>query len=697
MADSEELSEFDIEMNNIKDPKDENIYEPLYKVMTDNKIAVSKKEGKLWYERLQIAKHETAGLRQSWKHISDVYKGENKPNEDINKKRLRLDEQDKTFENILWSNTNAISRETIMKLPHIELTGRREDMAMTCTAYEHFINCYMEQVGNCGLNMKEKLIKTDICAQLTNKGVIRLDWVDKINSDILRDEVSRIEAQLAECKTMEQIKDLEGKLYAINEKLEGSGFDGAQLTLVNPEYLFIDPNSQLESGLDADWMIEERLEYEHILKAKYASKEGTVYAGRESQISAESEMTKDSYMRDQDYDSDYILGGNGQQYVKEEKLKTVKVYYIWDRLKKRVYLYQDGSWDYPLWVWNDPYGLRQFFPYYILHYNVNPVDSNTMSEAAYYLPLMNSLNKINSQIDMARDRAFNVTLVNRRARLEEKDLQNMTNGKPGFVQVDIPEGSKIQDVFMGMPTSGFDNQLLFNKTDIYSVVQKMCSADAISRGEEYKTNTTNQAIQQYSQGRKVIVGIRIDRIMNYYIRLVRDIMYLALNKFDIDDILKYCSGQDAQQISMNKIDVYDPDLHFQADDTIEPTAAMKKQEAAQLAQLFGQFASASPAIIVVVLKMMSRAFNEIVITDEDWQMIMQGFQQQQEAQQQQAQMQQAQMQQQQQQADLKAQGMMQKNQMAQQQGQMKLQQQQNNMRQQAAKQQAAMVNQAAAY
>ena len=43
MADSEELSEFDIEMNNIKDPKDENIYEPLYKVMTDNKIAVSKK------------------------------------------------------------------------------------------------------------------------------------------------------------------------------------------------------------------------------------------------------------------------------------------------------------------------------------------------------------------------------------------------------------------------------------------------------------------------------------------------------------------------------------------------------------------------------------------------------------------------------------------------------------------------------
>lgn len=686
MASIEELTEFDEEMQSIKDPKQENTYEPLYKMMADNKIAVSKKEGMLWYERLQMAKHETSGLRQSWKHIMDVYKGEGKPNEDLNKKRLRLDEQDKTFENLLWSNTNGISRETIMKLPHVELTGRREDMAQTCTAYEHFINCYMEQTGNCGLNMKEKLIKTDISAQLTNKGIIRLDWIDKINGDMLRDEVSKIEMQLSQCKSMEQIKELEGKLYAINEKLEGSGFDGAQLTLVNPEYLFIDPNSQLESGLDADWMIEERLEYEHILKAKYGTKEGTVYAGDKSQISAESEATKDSYMRDQDYDSDYILGGNGQQYVKEEKLKTIKTYYVWDKLKKRVYLYQDGSWDYPLWVWNDPYGLKQFFPYYILHYNVNPVDSNTMSEAAYYLPLMNSINKINSQVDLARDRAFNVTLVNRRARLEEKDLQNMTNGKPGFVHVDIPEGNKIQDVLSSMPTNGFDNQLLFNKNDVYSMIQKMCSADVISRGEEYKTNTTNGAIQQYTQGRKVIIGIRVDRIMSFYIRLVKDILFLALQKFDMEDLLKYCDGNDAQTINMNKIDVYDPDLHFQADDTVEPTAASKKQEAVQLAQLFGQFASASPAIIIVVLKMMSRAFNEIVITDEDWQMIFQGFQQQQEMQAQQAQMQQAQMAQQQQMADAKLQGQMQKNDLAQQRGQMQL-----------AQQQANAVNQAAAY
>lgn len=42
-------------------------------------------------------------------------------------------------------------------------------------------------------------------------------------------------------------------------------------------------------------------------------------------------------------------------------------------------------------------------------------------------------------IDKARDRAFNVSLVDRRSRVDEKTIQNITNGKPGAVFVDVPE------------------------------------------------------------------------------------------------------------------------------------------------------------------------------------------------------------------------------------------------------------------
>mgnify|MGYP001553127826 CR=1 FL=1 len=42
----------------------------------------------------------------------------------------------------------------------------------------------------------------------------------------------------------------------------------------------------------------------------------------------------------------------------------------------------------------------------------------------------------------------------------------------------------------------------------------------------------------------------------------------------------------------------------------------------------GQFASAAPVAILVALKVMERAFDEVVIRDEDWQMIIQSIEQQ---------------------------------------------------------------------
>lgn len=604
-----ETSEFDKEMNKLEEKEE---YVPLYK-MLPNKIAVSKKEGCLWRDRLDVARKVTEELRESWDNIIRVYKGQDKPDDELEKKRLRMDEQVKTFENLVWANTNGVSRETVMKLPKVEVScdnGEDEEIAKS---YEKLINNYMGQIGNCGLNCKEKLQKADICAQLTNRGIWRLDWVDKIDRDLISRQIEELEGQLAECKDVEQIKDIEGKLYGLNERLEDSGFDGAQITLVNPCCLFIDPNSQLESGLDADWMIEERTEYEHVLKAKY----GNVVGDEE-----ETEKVK--------YDDDYVLGENQEVEVRAGRLRTVRVYYVWDKLKRRVYLYEDGKWDKPLWAWHDPYGLKQFFPYYILSYNQSVTDNRMMSEVAYYLPLVNSINKINSQVDKARDRAFNVTLVDRNLKLEEKDLQNMTNGKPGYVQVSPREGMRIMDCVAGMPTPGTENQMLLDKNNLYAMISKMSSADVITRGEEYKTNTTNGAIAQYTQGKKVIIGIKVDKLISFYIRVCKDVLKLCLDKFDMADLLKWVGSYEAQVINEKRVDVWSPDLKFTGDDTIEPTAAAKKQEALQLTQMMGQFAGASPAIVPVVLKMLSRAFNEMVITDEDWRMIIQGFEQQQQ-------------------------------------------------------------------
>lgn len=604
------------EVENLDKQSDE--YVPLYKMIANNKIAISKKEGVLWYQRLQFARKRMDKLAKEWEENVDTYMGQNKPWSDKNKKDLRLENKEFDYENLVWSNTNAINRETIMKLPHIELTAKNKSTEMLASPLENALNKYLGLIGNNGVNMKEKLKKADIGAQLTNRGIIRLDWNDTINADSVKSEMAEIEKQLSHSGLkLETVKELEGKLFALNEQLEESGMSGLQLTLVDPRNLFIDPNSQLETGLDADWMIEKRTELKSVLQAKYGTEEGTVYAGEKSDISSM-----------QDSKVDDIFGEEEDPVRKASESQNVTVYYVWDKLKKRVYLYEDGRWDYPLWVWEDPYQLVQFFPYFILSYNTAPYDNMGLAECSYYLPIQNQINDVNSKLKQARDRAFNVTVVDSRAKIENKDLQNLTNGKPGYVRVGIPEGKRLQDVVTGMITPGLE-QGLMDKNNLYAVMQKMSSSDPTMRGEEYRTNTTNMAIQQYGGAKKVIIGVRIDSIIGYYIRIAKEVLKLMMERFSITDWSKVLPPEEADVVVGNPVAFQDLNYHFAGDDTVEPTSAMKKQEAVQLSQIMGQFAGATPAITIVMLKLMSRAFNEIVITPEDWDVIFNSLQQQQ--------------------------------------------------------------------
>ena len=613
---------FDEEMASMDKPQ-ETEYQPLYKMVANNKIAVSKKEGTLWYQRLQFAKKQMDQLSEEWELNVQTYMGCQKPRGDNDHKQLRLNEREYDYENLVWSNTNAINRETIMKLPHIELTAKDQMSEPYVIPFEDAINRYLGQIGNNGLNLKEKLKKVDVGAQLTNRGIIRLDWNDVIDGEAVKSEINKIEQQLSEQGLkLETVKSLEGKLFALNEKLEESGMSGLQLTLVDPRNLYIDPNAQLETGLDADWMIERRTELRSIIEAKYGTQEGTVYAGEKSDIGT-----------DQDRAYDYVVGEDERSEMERNKdCQTVTTYYVWDKLKKRVYLYEEGRWDYPLWVWEDPYGLIQFFPYFVLAYNLDPYSNKGLAECSYYLPIQNQINDINSKLKQARDRAFNVTVVDDAARLDDKDLQNFTNGKSGYIKVRVPEGKRLSDVLTPAPTPGLE-QPLMDKSGLYAVMQKMSSSDPTMRGEEYRTNTTNMAIQQYGGAKKIIIGVRIDNIIAYYIRIAKEALKLMIERFTMDDWSKLIGEQEVQQVVGNPVNYEDLKFQWAGDDTVEPTSAMKKQEAVQLAQIMGQFAGATPAITIVMLKLMSRAFNEIVITPEDWEMVFQGINAQQQPQQ----------------------------------------------------------------
>jgi hypothetical protein len=54
---------------------------------------------------------------------------------------------------------------------------------------------------------------------------------------------------------------------------------------------------------------------------------------------------------------------------------------------------------------------------------------------------------------------------------------------------------------------------------------------------------------------------------------------------------------------------------------LKPTARAKKEEALQMGQVLGQFGKAVPATMLIILRMFERAFDEVVITEEDWAML----------------------------------------------------------------------------
>ena len=54
---------------------------------------------------------------------------------------------------------------------------------------------------------------------------------------------------------------------------------------------------------------------------------------------------------------------------------------------------------------------------------------------------------------------------------------------------------------------------------------------------------------------------------------------------------------------------------------LKPTARAKKEEAMQVGQVLGQFGKSVPAAMLVMMRVFERAFDEIVVTQEDWAMI----------------------------------------------------------------------------
>lgn len=626
-------------------------YEPQFKMIGSSKIPVSKAEGKLWETRLKQCRTSMKGLEEHWEKALEYYNIDqvgyrNPGNEDVeyshNKKLIT---QNNCKENLIFTNINGLLPNLYSQNPSVEITPEIEtqENATMATTLERLINIIFQRRITPGINMQPKARKAILNSMLTNRGIIKIGWTNKneMNDKVVED-INLIVKKIQTTKEPKEIEKLEGQLIALNEMVDYSEASCCYAQHVLPTNLFIDPCALEQDGSDAKWMIERTLLPTNWLRAKYGEeKDGEVRSiYNPEQVLKINEVDNDEDLYDvtntDRFDDKY--GYNSLENYKKSQL--TECYWVWDKVKRRVLLYTGGNWDYPVWVYDDPYHLQEFFPYYILNLLESPNTVSMHGEVSLYLDQQDEVNKINAQLSRMREFGFNHFLFDTNAGVSKADIEKWANGGRNIVGIKLPPNKKFEDVLFSGQVPVDKNQILFDKSDLFRQIDAASGTDATIRSGEYKTNTTNLAIQTYMAGKNTKIDDKRDLIERWLGQIGWGIAQICLQFMTQENILEIL-GNDYAQNWRN----YTPEeikttfsLQVVGGSTQRPNSIAKQQQALQITQLLGQFASATPMIVLVMLRMLARAFDNFIVREEDIVMIIESIQQQMQAQQQQAQM-----------------------------------------------------------
>ena len=630
-------------------------YTPMYRMYGEQKILVSKAECKLWHTRQQQAIKVMDDVSDQW---DLAYKYFNADQIDFNdrgeiefKNSAKLRKTHKNTENLVWCNNISLIPSLYSQDPTIEVTNNKdkdEEATKRATMIERLINVLFRKRTAPGLHIKKKVRKAILNTLLTNRGVVKIGYTFQIDgTDKALEEMNILANQLSEAKDTKTVKDLEGKIAALDELVNFSQKEGPYLKHVRPFDLLIDPNALEQDGTDAEWMMEREWIPTEFLKAKFGidneenDEVKSVYkpdvvlpVGNKDDVEDE-----DSILSDTDEKDFNTYGFDNSENYKKSCL--TECYWVWDKIKHRVYLFSNSSWEYPIWVWEDPYNLEEFFPYYILNFYENPNSALSKGETSYYLDQQDTINMINDQLQKMREFGFNHFLFDTNSGIDKNDIQKWANGGNKVLGVKLPPNKKWEDILFNGQLPSDKAQTLYDKTDIMRVIDMITGTDATIRSGEFKTNTTNFAIQNYMMGKGIKLDDKRDAIEVWLGQIGWGIAQLCLqfmSKDQVENLIGIGNADLWENVEAQFIPLQ-YSVECVGGSTMKPTSDTKKQEALQIAQVLGQFASATPYVVIIMLQVLQRALDSVVVKEEDIELIKNSIIQTLQAQQMQAQQQ----------------------------------------------------------
>lgn len=610
---------------------------PVYQMVGDSKIPVSKAVGAMWCARKDQGMRCRGPSEDAWNEAIRYYDNDqlihrNSAEERAgNRPGARLSGEWRETENVVFSNCSIMVPMLYAKNPTITITTDVDANLERAAGLERLINTLLAKKSLPGLNAKPKLRRTVLTTLLTNAGFLKIGFTEKVDgNEAAIAELQQLGKELESAKDKKKVLEIEGKLQALEEKVSMLNPAGPFMKNMLPNRIVVDPTSTEPDASDAQWMMEWDYLPTSYINAVYGEKHGeetrSVYypthildAGRGSTTDIEEQVNTFSLFSSAEDTNAATYGYDSPEAF--EKAKHTKVWYIWDKATHRVLMYADNCWKWPLWVWDDPLKLPRFFPYFRLWFHESTNSHAPKGEVTYYLDQQDAINEIADEVRRGRQWCRRNVLFNKNA-IDQHDVEKVLKGDDGTARgVDLPEGTKLADHIFSFVPPGLNVPEFFSPDTKFQAINRITGINEAQRGAQFKTNTTNKAVETYNKNTDIRVEERVDLIEDFVADVSWNICLLCATLWDSEDVVPFIGAELAkswQKVSSPREFEKEFVVRVESGSSAKPNSREKKQQALELGQVLGQFASASPAVVILMMKMFERAFDEFTVADEDW-------------------------------------------------------------------------------
>jgi hypothetical protein len=621
---------------------------PSYQVIGSSKIPVSLAQGKLWKARLGQANTAVKDASESWEEAIKYYNNDQLNHRNSGGKNgsgntsgnQRLNNNITETENVVFANTTTMVPALYARNPKSEFTTQNEANKPLATVLERLVNVIGGRRVTPGINLKPKAKRCVVTSLLTNRSWVEINWIQKADSsEQALADLEGLATELQKAKTPQQIQEIEGKIYQLEQSVDILQPSGPTLKVRSPFDVAVDPNSKELDASDANWIMVRDFIPTSFILAKYATKKGDEYKSiykpthvMKAKIGTDLDPEKDDSDAFSVYDADSKASSFGfEDDESYERSKMTEVRFVFDKVTRRVLMYNTKDWTWPIWVWDDPLQLDTFFPLYPLFFLDGPSGPLTKGEVSYYLDQQDAINEIVDEERRARRWArrnifFNLNTVS------QADAEAVLNGDDGTARgLNLPMDMKLSDVIGSIPPPSVQYRELFNKQGKYEAIDRISSVGSVLRGEQFKTNTNKTTAGVTTEAQSMRVDEKSDQIEDWIGQIYWGLAQLCLQFLDVETVVNMI-GEEAREVWQN-MSPQEIRQNFSVTviggSTKKPTSAAKKEEALELGQVLGQFANATPMAVIIMLQVMQEAFDEVVIKEEDWAKIIESVQQQQ--------------------------------------------------------------------